>query len=404
MGWFQDQLKGAAESAFGSNYLRDYTHASKTFRPDMYKNAPKFKFLFHTVFNVNPDILKKTDLPPNFGVLVRDAKLPAFTFNTHTMNQYNRKRIVQTKIKYDPVQITFHDDNGDTINKLWVAYYSYYYADGGKPKVEFGGARGSFNPESRVTLDEVANYNQRTIYDPAIANSNDWGYIGEPPNTTSTTASKVKAPFFNNITIFGFHNHSFTAYTLVNPMITSFAHDTYSYDEGGGVMKNSMTVDYETVVYNEGEISGNSPDNIVTGFGDRTTYDTALSPIAKPGSNATFLGQGGLVNTVGGSISKILSGQGSLSDVLNAGRAYNTFKNMNVKETMKAELTGMLSNAINNVPNSRNALFDFPARSTSPGPSGLAGSSPVDATVSPVPVEEPGSIIISPTPGNGLIG
>jgi hypothetical protein len=55
------------------------------------------------------------------------------------MNQYNRKRIVQTKIKYDPIDISFHDDNGSgvgtanlggTVRALWKAYYNYYYFDG----------------------------------------------------------------------------------------------------------------------------------------------------------------------------------------------------------------------------------------------------------------------------------
>ena len=53
------------------------------------------------------------------------------------MNQYNRKRIVQTKIKYDPVEINFHDDNRNLITSLWYDYYTYYYNDANKPDVRF---------------------------------------------------------------------------------------------------------------------------------------------------------------------------------------------------------------------------------------------------------------------------
>ena len=53
-GFFQNLLQDAAGTFFGSDFLRDYTHASKTFRPDAYQNAPNFKFLFHVYFELNP--------------------------------------------------------------------------------------------------------------------------------------------------------------------------------------------------------------------------------------------------------------------------------------------------------------------------------------------------------------
>ena len=33
--------------------LRDYTHASLTFRTNNYQNTPKLKFLFHVYFEIN---------------------------------------------------------------------------------------------------------------------------------------------------------------------------------------------------------------------------------------------------------------------------------------------------------------------------------------------------------------
>jgi hypothetical protein len=52
-GFFKPFLKDAVGGFFGSDYLRDYTHASKTFRPNAYQYAPKFKFLFHVYFEIN---------------------------------------------------------------------------------------------------------------------------------------------------------------------------------------------------------------------------------------------------------------------------------------------------------------------------------------------------------------
>ena len=45
----QDFLKGFT----ATNSLRDYTHASKTFRTNAYELKPRFKFLFHVQFSLN---------------------------------------------------------------------------------------------------------------------------------------------------------------------------------------------------------------------------------------------------------------------------------------------------------------------------------------------------------------
>jgi hypothetical protein len=372
-GFVQDLLRDAAGAFFGSEYLRDYTHASKTFRTNTYENAPKLKFLFHTYFDINPAAYVGT---ANFGLLVKEIKLPTFTPQTVQLNQYNRKRIVQTKIKYEPIEISFHDDAGNQVNRLWQSYYTYYYNDGNKPGAVLSGNRGG-TPGVGVA---AAGYNDRTQYNPSITGQDDWGFVGG-----SSSAEGKRVPFFKNITVFGFDKHRFTAYTLINPVITSFSHDTYNYAEGGGTMANRMTIDYETVVYDAGMMDGRSPANIVTGFGSEANYDTRLSPIAKPGSNATILGQGGLVDAVGGALTGFGSGTllGALQGIQAAGTAYNTFKNTNIGAVAKTELNTMLINSLQNTPNTRNTLFNFPTAKATPGPAGLAASPPIGAATSP---------------------
>jgi hypothetical protein len=367
-GFFQDLLQGAAGTFFGSEFLRDYTHASKTFRPNAYQNAPKFKYLFHVYFQLNP-----TGLPDaNYGLLVKTVKLPAFSFNTVELNQYNRKRIIQTKIKYDPVNITFHDDNGNTVRKLWKSYYNYYYADGTRPQVIFNGARGT----GPATGTADATYNSRTQYQPSITGNESWGYQGD---TSDPTGKKI--PFFKNITIFGFNQHNFVAYTLINPIITNFSHDTYDYAQASGIMENQMTLDYETVVYNEGAIDGKSPGNIVTGFGDEANYDRTLSPIARPGSNANILGQGGLVGGVGGTLEALANGN-ILGAVQAAGTTYNTFKNVNVLNIAKSEVVSGLTNTLAGTPN-RNVNVLTPVYGAVQNVIGTAGAKLSGATSSP---------------------
>jgi hypothetical protein len=331
-GFFQEVIKGAGEGFFGNPMLRDAQHASKTFRTNGYGNAPKLKFLFHVYFEINDSMISSNagafpekSLP---GLLVKNITLPKYTMTLAEMNQYNRPKYVQTKIKYDPVQIAFHDDNLGAVKKIWHNYFSYYYNDS---------STASKNPTSIATSN---------TYDASISNQN-WGYQGEPP-TSSLAASvgKPKPSFFKSIKIYGFNQHSFSLYTLVNPVIERFEHDTYDYSQATGIMENRMTVRYETVTYSEGALNGESPDSVVQGFGKQEYYDRTLSPISRPGSNRTIMGPGGLYD----------AGQGILADldkqppdllgaIQKAGTAYKTFKSQDLKAMAKAELLGAAKQA-----------------------------------------------------------
>lgn len=374
---------------FGNDYLRDFAHASKTFRSANYQNAPKFKFLFHVYFDLNvPGPRDATGSSSNnFGILVKNVRLPSYSFATSEMNQYNRKRIIQTKIKYDPVDITFHDDNRNLITSLWYNYYTYYYNDASivRDKVFFAGNRGG-KPTNTLYGGGVtgpasaASYNARTQYAKSITGDDTWGYIGEPlVNNTQPTSSAVKIPYFNKITIFGLTQHNFVAYTLVNPIITKFGHDTYDYEQGSGIMQNSMTLEYETVVYNQGAIDGQKPDNIIFGFGDKTNYDRRLSPISTPGSNSNILGPGGLIDSAGGAIEQIITPGGNiLGAIKTAGAIYNSAKNINLKSQLGAELKQGLQNALQGISNpTRQKLVDIPAANQTPGLTGTAGAPPI---------------------------
>ena len=264
---------------------------------------------------------------------------------------------------------------------MWQAYYTYYYNDGNKPQVQFAGTPGSNlgtklaggGVQATATL---ADYNSRNQYNPSITGNADWGYVGEGSKLSSNGFNSVKIPFFKSITVFGFNQHNFSAYTLINPVITRFGHDTYNYAEGNGTMENQMTLDYETVVYNTGALSGKSPSSIVTGFGEQANYDTTTSPIAKPGSNQTILGQGGLVDGASGVINGLEQGgiSGFLGAAVAAGTTYNTFKNANLKTIAQSEVTtAIVNNGINGFPN-RNLNVLTPIFGSTPSTSGTGGS------------------------------
>ena len=126
MAFGQDLLKGF----FGSQSLRDFSHASTAFLANGYEFIPRNKFLFHVYFNINVDIpnlseIFKPDLT-NLGLLVKSVQLPSYTINVDTLNSYNRKKNIQTKMEYGPVTIEMHDDQADLVRTMWYNYFSYY--------------------------------------------------------------------------------------------------------------------------------------------------------------------------------------------------------------------------------------------------------------------------------------
>ena len=113
--------------------LGDFQHANKLFVQSNYRLAPKQKFLYHVVFNINPVVKGKMPFIANntsaLNMLVKSVDLPKFKIDTELAYQYNRKKQVHTKVEYDPVNITFYDDNLGVTTNLWASYYGYYFAD-----------------------------------------------------------------------------------------------------------------------------------------------------------------------------------------------------------------------------------------------------------------------------------
>jgi hypothetical protein len=227
--------------------LKDYQHAARIFTDDQFRLLPKNKFLFHVAFNINQNALKNIDLAQRhrneINVLVKSIDLPNYKVTVDTLNQYNRKKNVQTTHKYEPLNILFHDDNMSLINQLWQNYYSYYYAD------------------STSALDP-AGYKRN-----ATRNSN---FITNPYGLDNNST----APFFNYITIFQMARHEYVSYTLLNPIINSFNHNKLDYSDMGKGHDFQMQISYEAVAYGNGNVEAGDPE----GFGIEH-YDQSRSSL-----------------------------------------------------------------------------------------------------------------------------
>lgn len=309
--------------------LRDYAHAAKTFESANYQYSPRVKFLFHVYFNINTGQIPAlqsvfgNDTIYTLSLMVKTAQLPNYTFQLETLNEYNRKRIVQSKINYDPVNIVFHDDQDDLVRTMWYNYYAYYYKDPSQPYDGVTSSNGSLG--KLQTLSSGSNYNARDIYQNTQV-YNDWGYIGETYNDTSifTGTYGVKPPFFTDIRIYGMSQKRYASYVLINPLISTWQSDTYDYDQGNSTMQHTMTIEYETAKYYEGTIGGSTPSSSVVGFADPAHYDTTKSPLARPGSTYTAPTNTEIVSAINGNAQDLQSAatQGTIGGVQQSIVAY----------------------------------------------------------------------------------
>lgn len=367
-GIFGDILKGF----LGSDYLKDYRHASKTFRSAGYELAPRYKFLFHVYFNLN--VAELPGLRSAFGatdqsklsLLVKNITLPNYSIEMDTLNQYNRKRLVQSKIEYDPVTITFHDDHSDLARNLWFKYFSYNYKDANQPYGTIEGNTGLNNQAPGARSD----YNSRDIYNQNRA-GNDWGYSAEDGGSGN------KPYFFKDITIYGMSQHNFVSYTLINPQITKYSHDTYDYSEAGTPMQNTMEIRYETVKYGAGAING-STGAPIPGFARPEHYDKEPSSLSRAGSNNSILGQGGLLDAGVGAVEDLASGN-ILGAATKIGRVIRTVDRDGVKGAKEEVLGAVIREGI---PAATKAVTNFPTPPrTAPYNSNTSGSTLVPAPV-----------------------
>jgi hypothetical protein len=381
MSFGQDFLKGF----IGKQSLKDYAHASKTFLTNGYELAPKNKFLFHVYFNINTAEIPvlRTVFPQDdvtaLGMMVKTIQLPNYQIDIDSLNQYNRKRIIQKKINYLPVRVELHDDGGNLTRNLWYNYFSYYFKDPNQQYLDASNSNGRLGP---LNSPASFSYTNRDTYT-AKRDVNDWGFIGEsydqssaggPGGFSGGDESTGKPSFFKDITIYGFDQHEYAMYMLINPVIKEWNHDTYDYAQGGGVMQNTMTIEYETVKYYTGAVGRVRPDTNVKGFADPARYDTIPSPLSRPGNIATVLGRGGLLDAGIGILEDLQSGSvtGIIGAIQKSVATRDTFKGKNLKSIVSQEAVDSIQQTLRNTTPSGNRQiigklggFNFPSP---PGP------------------------------------
>ena len=246
----------------GVETLRDYQHAARIFTDSNFRLSPKYGFLFYVEFDFNPLITEITNISAQeLGMLVKNVALPKYTIDVKQHNAYNRKNYVQNSIKYDPVTITFHDDQADNVREFWYDYYSYYYRD----------------PDyADATYSAYTKYQSRPTFD--------WGYTPRPAIGYNSSTGVQPYQYIQAIRIYSLYQSQFDEYTLINPIITGFKHGEHQQGNEGGLLENQMTVQFETVKYKTGYVTANTAGGFVDLHYDSTPSPNGGTPAADTNS------------------------------------------------------------------------------------------------------------------------
>jgi hypothetical protein len=197
--------------------------------------------------------------------------------DTDHLNQYNRKRISQSKISFEPVKMVFHDVADGKTLKFWDMYYRYYFMDGNEPgkneAKQVPQKNGTYTVESFLK-NITPSFNPNIIGLPAsiknLFQSNSPNNSWLPTNTLGNkqslnnivsntidnhnfgynlqTVNNVRS-LIQTIDIFQVHGGRFNQVTLVNPRVSAFTHDVLNYAESSKTLELTFTFEYEYAYY-----------------------------------------------------------------------------------------------------------------------------------------------------------
>lgn len=272
----------------GFFYEKNSRHATYNFNQEaqsLYRNQPRFPFEYYIDIKLNQVGTAGTYIQQYFNnpswaqvqPLVKTVDMPSFKIETTPLNQYNRKRLSQTKIGFEPVKIVFHDVADGKTLKFWEMYYRYYFGDGNEPGMNM--KRQATGKAGPITTEQFLN-NITPAFNPNLANLpasikntlNGNVFTGNPSSTNQlgdkSATENIVADTLNNhlfgfnlptvqnirnliqeIDIYQVRGGRFNQVTLVNPRISAFTHDVLNYAEGGKTLELTFTFEYEYAYY-----------------------------------------------------------------------------------------------------------------------------------------------------------
>lgn len=217
-------------------YFRDNKNAAR-FRLDANPVRQKFQGYVNFVFNrdlfdqLYGEDVNNTEFRTTISSLVRNAELPSVQFQTETKNMYNRKRIVQTGVQYQPVSMTVYDTVGNEWLTTIMKYFSYHYMD----------------PRNRTTVDSPRDLEgSRRLTDVQELDGTKFAFDENKFDSNQAGFNtNITKHFFERIDYVLYHGNQGVQYSIFNPVMTSFKPSEIDYADATGFREFQMSFEYE---------------------------------------------------------------------------------------------------------------------------------------------------------------
>ena len=222
-------------SALGDRefYWRDFRnayHYNPSQDPPRQQFGGYVSFVLDRELFLNPffDGTDNDELRVRMSSLVRTADMPQVEFKTQTMNEYNKKKIVNTGVEYQPVTIRVVDTASNAWLQIIMKYFAYHYMNPRNKNQD-----GNRDINSTTNFEGGLDFIGSQFGAGGPFDSNRYGYnVNLNPN------------FFERIDYVLYHAQKGVQYSLLNPVMTGFTHTPIDY-ASNELMEFTMTFQYE---------------------------------------------------------------------------------------------------------------------------------------------------------------
>jgi hypothetical protein len=219
---------------FSNSYVQDSRTASHNFLYGdkggiAFSKIPQPKGLFGVRFLRNQVPLGKgAGYSFSPSVPIKSIDLPSMTFDLQELNEYNRTRLVQTKVHYQPVTMKLYDTVNQEVADTFWKYMGWYYGD------------------------FVSKTDQDWAPDQVEAVRNDtgggWGLYADEANVPGNQY------FFKSIDVFELYGGNYRLTQYIHPMLESISYDTANVEDGFAGKEIGVTFRYEGVSKETGKL------------------------------------------------------------------------------------------------------------------------------------------------------
>ncbi len=179
-----------------------------------------------------------------FSFLVKSIDRPTVQPVVEELNQYNKKRVIHTGVKYSPVTCILYDTADGAAMNMWIQYAQYYIGD--------------YRQDAASYADDIIS--SKMLGTQGNVNTSGYGFGITAPSTSAVDGINTQF-FFDRIDVYQVWGGEYTCFQLLNPRISNFDPDDLDYEQSGPAMI-TMGLTYEAIFHENGgkpqSISGNT--------------------------------------------------------------------------------------------------------------------------------------------------